>query len=670
MKKMGWALAGTMIPAGLLIFGISGNTHFESNSGKTVVFNEICADNRTIIKEQEHMGSDYIELYNGSEDPVSLDGWFLSDDEEEPEKYRITDVTINAHGYEVFYCEQRNGDDVENVLGFKISASGEKLFLTDPSGTIADSVYVPKLRVDTVYARNIDGAGDWEWQEASPGTCNENATKIPEVALDAPVFSKESGFYEEAFELSITAKKGETIYYTLDGSIPTEESFVYSEKLLIDDASDRENVIGGEKRLVMDWMDYEPGSTPTEKGTVIRAIAVDHKHRQSEVVTRTYFVGLEGYEEKNVLSIVADPEELLGEDGLFVTGKAYDQWYLEQEISGDQTYHDGWMDLYGEVNFGKRGSAFEAAANVQYFREGKELLNQTAGVKVHGNYTRMFPCKSLQLISREEYSGSRYFDAEIFDQVRSHAVLISTMPEKGYFQAFAEGRSIGVQQTIQQCPIFINGELWYVGVVQEKYDETFFEEHYNIPGEQILMIKDEEIEIGEQYAPVYEEWMYYLTTEDLTIEEKREWLYSQIDVQSFVDWLCYHLYLSNDDVHFFQNAIYWRTVGTSDGEYADGKWRWMIYDVDHAVVAKGAKISSFSELLLLRFNYLYKILKTDPEFMELFANTFQEMADTSFSVENAERILREAGLDLTYGDAFFTDRYPYAMESLREEMGE
>lgn len=35
-----------------------------------------------------------------------------------------------------------------------------------------------------------------------------------------PVFSKESGYYEEGFDLTLTAPKGSTIYYTTDGSIP------------------------------------------------------------------------------------------------------------------------------------------------------------------------------------------------------------------------------------------------------------------------------------------------------------------------------------------------------------------------------------------------------------------------------------------------------------------
>ena len=50
------------------------------------------------------------------------------------------------------------------------------------------------------------------------------------------VFSKKSGFYEEEFDLSIWAPSAE-IYYTMDGSEPTKESYRYEQPIRIFDAS-------------------------------------------------------------------------------------------------------------------------------------------------------------------------------------------------------------------------------------------------------------------------------------------------------------------------------------------------------------------------------------------------------------------------------------------------
>lgn len=55
-------------------------------------------------------------------------------------------------------------------------------------------------------------------------------------------FSQESGFYENAFRLRIYAPTGTEIYYTLDGSVPDEHAIKYTEPILINDATENNNV--------------------------------------------------------------------------------------------------------------------------------------------------------------------------------------------------------------------------------------------------------------------------------------------------------------------------------------------------------------------------------------------------------------------------------------------
>ena len=62
---------------------------------------------------------------------------------------------------------------------------------------------------------------------------------------DQPVtpvrLSVESGFYDSPFYLEMTCDRGE-IRYTLDSTEPDEHSLLYTEPILIEDASDNPNV--------------------------------------------------------------------------------------------------------------------------------------------------------------------------------------------------------------------------------------------------------------------------------------------------------------------------------------------------------------------------------------------------------------------------------------------
>lgn len=53
--------------------------------------------------------------------------------------------------------------------------------------------------------------------------------------VSLPKFSHEPGFYKEIIPLKITSAKGDTVYYTTDGSTPTAESMVYSTPIFLED---------------------------------------------------------------------------------------------------------------------------------------------------------------------------------------------------------------------------------------------------------------------------------------------------------------------------------------------------------------------------------------------------------------------------------------------------
>lgn len=52
--------------------------------------------------------------------------------------------------------------------------------------------------------------------------------------VSQPKFSHEPGYYKEIIPLKISSSKGDTVYYTTDGSTPTTESTVYSTPIFLE----------------------------------------------------------------------------------------------------------------------------------------------------------------------------------------------------------------------------------------------------------------------------------------------------------------------------------------------------------------------------------------------------------------------------------------------------
>ena len=661
MKKRMGVLVVTIFVAGMIAF-----FEIENRTSPTIVINEVCSRNGFVDVDDEHLGEDYIELYNAADYAISLKGWWLSDDVENPQKQCLPDITLEANSYVLFYADGKSDGDF--LLDFKISDQGEKIILSDSEGKQVDVVYVPALEMDNVYARVKDGKDSWEIMGATPGESNEKAAPVDKVSLDVPVFSHSSGVYEDGFLLTLSASKGTKIYYTLDGSIPTENSNLYDGPITVTDISKSKNILNAAKKVVADWKDYQPLQEYADKGTVVRAIAADGKGNISEVVTQTYLVGLDKYKDSNVIAISADYEQLLGENGILITGEAYDDWYLTSEMSADGVFETGWTENYELTNYWQRGRSTEVYGNLQYFSGGEEVLNQNIGLRVHGNAARMNAKKNLQLFSRSAYSGNSVFDTQFFDGYDSHGLFVSASLEKVYCLGLAEDRNLGLQ-SVEKAAVFINGEYWYDAVLMEKFDKHYLEQHYGVNPENVLMIKDTEAAIGEDFYYIYEELIEYLRNTEISNEEKCVTLYEIFDVQSIIDWMCFNLYVCNNDVSYKKNCVYWRTIEPEAGVYGDCKWRWLLYDIDHAATYVSPESVDFKEFSIVSDNRFYWALSTSEHFCRQFVLTAFDMMNTNFSLENVEKVLGEWGLDLSYGDDFFIQRPEYMIQSLRNEFG-
>ncbi len=198
----------------------------------SVRLSELVADNKYALKDGYGDSPDWIELRNSGNEPVSLAGWGLSDDPDQPMKWTFPDVTLAPHAMLVVFADGRGGPaDPRGCLhaGFALGDGGGTVLLTDPDGTTErDRVDYPALDTDLAYARDLEGA--WTFMEPTPDAVN--AAPVYQGWLKPVKWSHPRGFCDAPFTLTLTNPNPDAeLYYSLDGSEPDR---LYAGPLTVD----------------------------------------------------------------------------------------------------------------------------------------------------------------------------------------------------------------------------------------------------------------------------------------------------------------------------------------------------------------------------------------------------------------------------------------------------
>lgn len=626
---------------------------------KTVVINEICSNNFSLIRDNTGQYSDYIELYNPNDATVSLDGFFLSDDENQLQKISLDTVSIPPGGYYVVWLTKNTGvTESEQGSGFGISKAGETIYLFDNNGEILDSVTVPALSYNTCYGRVIDGGTEWARMSDTAGRSNLDAEKLPEVSLPAPVFSVESGFYREPFEVDITAPEGSTIYYTLDGSNPTCNSYIYNTPLIIEDASQKENVLIARTDLRPQEYQYTP-SFPVDKATILRAVCYDSRNDTvSKVVTKVYFVGYDDREEYDnfpIISIVTDPDNLFdAETGIYGNGIVFEKYKKEGGMQ-DGELMDSYTDqegkkhrLYEASNAVNEGREWERESTISYFDNLHELcFEQNIGIRIAGEFSRVFRQKSVSIYGRDIYEQSIRLPYEFFPNTSYSSVKLRNggdnneraMITDAFLEELVMGRNVSIQRSTP-CIVFLNGEYWGIYNIRERYKEEYFSNHYGVRGNNIWVMDGDSASIGDSEAQNAYEFMIELVKEcDLSFDDVYDMICENIDVQSFIDYYCINLYVGNIDVSMSKNTASWRTIKKEEGMYGDGKWRWMLFDMDDSLRSFG-DIDWLEKSSLMNDPFMQSLLDNE-RFRKQFCITFMDIANVNYAYDTVHRKLPE-----------------------------
>ncbi|MCA9217014.1 MAG: lamin tail domain-containing protein, partial [Planctomycetales bacterium] len=102
------------------------------------MISEFMAVNGSTIADQDGDFSDWLELVNAGDEPVNLDGYWLTDDVDNLTKWRIPNVSLDANEYLTVFASSKDRDDPESELhtNFRLSRGGEYLALVGTDGNV------------------------------------------------------------------------------------------------------------------------------------------------------------------------------------------------------------------------------------------------------------------------------------------------------------------------------------------------------------------------------------------------------------------------------------------------------------------------------------------------------------------------------------------------------
>ena len=140
----------------------------------SLYINEIQARNTTTLGDEAAEFDDWIELYNGGEERINLSTFFLTDNENRPDKWQLPDVIIEPKSYLLIWADE-DQEQGELHSNFKLSGSGEFIGLFEQvAGDLVpvDGFNFGEQLEDKSYGRIPDGVGELQEMTPTPNATN------------------------------------------------------------------------------------------------------------------------------------------------------------------------------------------------------------------------------------------------------------------------------------------------------------------------------------------------------------------------------------------------------------------------------------------------------------------------------------------------------------------
>ncbi len=633
-------------------------------SGQVLKINEVMPKNGITSFDSFGNSSDWLEIYNNSNNPIQLSDYYISNDLLNKLMWQLPTQILQTNEYVLIYCSNDNVYTPDYHANFKLKNESDTLGIFYKDGSTIELFSYDEMPLDVSYGCKPDGTSNLVYFDAAtPNATNNNATAY-NCFLEAPMVPIVSGFYPSQLVVNVShSVSGVQMHYSTNGDEPSVLDPVYISALSLSSDYSPNRLssiptnpgtnapIGDYSVIRSNTRGWLPPSVDVQNINVFKVKAYKSGCITSEVVTRTYLLddGNITFPDMPIISMQMDSIDLFSNDtGFYVYGKRPDGNYSEQ------------------------GAAWERSSFFEYFDENQSLLvNQELGAELHGNGSRHSLHKNIRISAKSMY-GKKTIEAPLFENTAINTFKHLIVRSPGHRPDCAPRDELATSivaklgfdiQNYKTSIMYLNGEYWGINVLKERFDEDYLSIKYDIKEENIVMLTlTGNLEYGDDSDTLhYSDMLNFVAQNSLDIPANMDYLDTQMDIDNYLNYTTSEIFIGNGDWPN-NNIRFWRKRVNYD-DYAsighDGRWRWMFFDLD------GAFGGTCSDVYYTT-NNLAKALSTDPA----LASYTQFFRDLCSSQAFKERYINKMcdGLNSTFLESVTKPKFDIIVNELNPLM--
>ena len=486
---------------------------------------------------------DWIELYNSGDSDVNLSGYGISDKLSRPRKWQFPqDTILPAHEYTAIFLTGTEGGKTGGFLAAPFALGidgGYTMSLCDPDGSLLDTLFIPQQYTGVSFGRDSNGGAGY-FAEGTPLKPNGAALKGPAPGAE---YSVKGGLYQsgDSFGVTLSAEGGD-IYYTLDCSDPTRESTRYDG-----------TPIQVDKTAILRTRVYRDGWLP------------------SLMDTQSYLYDVRAASDAPyVVSLVSDPTGLYSDEtGIMVMGPNATATFPYGDYGRGANF---WMD-------------WERESHVEVFTgAGERCLSQECGIKLHGRNTRAYELKCFKVMAEGRYGGDKFryplFHERPWEDYEAFILRYSGQDYRYAFMRDVIMTNLAANTSVmymeaEECICYLNGEYYSAMYIRENVSPYSLARKEGWSGqEDALDLVKSGREVKQGSNDSYAALKTLLETHDSNTQEVYDRIAAEVDIDNFIEFAAMQVFYGPPDT---VNVKRYRNPDE------DGKWRWVIYDLDRGL---------------------------------------------------------------------------------------